>query len=115
MESEAEVLRDWQNHIAESLALIGRWHMPFGKYGPQHYPPRGLPLYDLPAEYVLWFQHHGFPAGRLGEILKVICEIYMCGAEAVFEPLRRAAGGRVPLRPKRKKDFDFRDQELPLD
>ncbi|MGY8686234.1 MAG: hypothetical protein ACKVHP_00620, partial [Verrucomicrobiales bacterium] len=24
-----------------------KWHMPFGKYGPTHYPPRGVPLYDL--------------------------------------------------------------------
>ena len=23
--------------------------MPFGKYGPQHFPPNGVPIYDIPA------------------------------------------------------------------
>ena len=31
--------------------------MPFGKYGPLHFPPRGVPLYDLPVEYLAWFIH----------------------------------------------------------
>ena len=29
------------------------------------------------------------------------------GMDAVFEPLRRAAGGRFPLRPERRRVFDF--------
>ena len=70
MDEEAAFLADWRHHLAEALELIGRWHMPFGKYGPQHYPPRGVPLYDLPEEYVIWFQHNGFPKGRLGELLR---------------------------------------------
>ncbi len=115
MDDEAAFFADWRNHLADALELIGRWHMPFGKYGPQHYPPHGVPLYDLPEEYVIWFQHNGFPKGRLGELLRVICEIRMAGAEAVFEPLRRAAGGRFSLRPKKRKVYDFRDRELPLE
>lgn len=114
MDEEAAFLRDWQNHLAEALEEIGRWHMPFGKYGPQQYPPKGVPLYDLPDEYVIWFKHNGFPKGRLGKLLEIICEIRMTGAEAVFEPLRRAAGGRFSLRPKRRKEYNFGDGELPL-
>ena len=115
MDDEAAFLKDWQHHLAEALELIGRWHMPFGKYGPQHFPPKGVPLYDLPEEYVIWFQHNGFPKGRLGELLRIICELRMAGAEAVFEPLRRAAGGRYPLRPGKRRAYDFRDRELPLE
>src|SRR5688572_23533054 len=66
MDDEAAFFADWQNHLAEALEEIGRWHMPFGKYGPKNYPPNGVPLYDLPDEYVIWFQHNGFPKGRLG-------------------------------------------------
>lgn len=114
MDDETAFLRDWQANLAEALAEIGRYHMPFGKYGPKYYPPKGVPLYDLPDEYVIWFRHNGFPKGKLGRLIEIICEIRMTGAEAVFEPLRRAAGGRYSLRPKRAKNFDFRDDELPL-
>ncbi len=114
MEADDELLKDWREHLAEALDVIGRWHMPFGKYGPQHYPPDGLPLYDLPAEYLLWFKQKGFPKGKLGQILEIVCEIHVCGAEAVFEPIRRAKGGRRSLRPPRRKEYDFRGEELPL-
>lgn len=114
MDEEAAFLNDWQQHLGEALAEIGRWHMPFGKYGPQHYPPKGVPLYDLPEEYVIWFQHNGFPKGRLGQLLRIICEIRMAGAEAVFEPLRKAAGGRYPMRPKRPRTYEFGGDDLPL-
>lgn len=115
MEEEEPLLTDWRNHLAEVLGLIGRWRMPFGKYGPQHYPPHGVPLYDLPAEYLLWFKQKGFPKGKLGQVLEVVCEIHLSGAEQVFEPLRRAAGGRRSLRPQRRKEYDFRGGELPLE
>ena len=115
MNDDAAFLADWRNHLAEALEEIGRWHMPFGKYGPKHFPPKGVPLYDLPDEYVIWFQHNGFPTGRLGQLLRIICEIRMAGAESVFEPLRRAAGGRYSLRPSKRKEFDFRGEELPLE
>jgi uncharacterized protein (DUF3820 family) len=115
MDAEEALLNDWRRNLAEALELIGRWHMPFGKFGPKHFPPHGVPLYDLPDEYLLWFQRTGFPAGRLGQVLRVVCEIRLAGAEAVFEPLRRAAGGRRPLRKKRQTNFDFSEGELPLE
>ena len=89
MDDEEAFLRDWQAHMAEALALIGRWHMPFGKYGPQHYPPKGVPLYDLPDEYVIWFKHNGFPKGKLGRMLASMLEIRANGLEKLLVPLRR--------------------------
>ena len=35
------------DHMAADLADIGRMRMPFGKYGPEHFPPSGVPIYDL--------------------------------------------------------------------
>src|SRR5690606_33234621 len=54
---------DFRNLLGE----IGKMRMPFGKYGPAGVPPRGMPIYDLPPEYLSWFKERGFPKGRLGE------------------------------------------------
>jgi len=50
---------------AAVLEHIRRYNMPFGMFGPKHYPPKGVPIYDLPAEYLAWFALKGFPEGRL--------------------------------------------------
>jgi uncharacterized protein (DUF3820 family) len=110
---EDTLITDWRNHLAEALTLIGRWHMPFGKYGPQHYPPHGLPLHDLPAEYLIWFRQKGFPKGTLGRLLEILCELHLTGAESVLEPLRKARGGRRALRPPRRREYDFSEGETP--
>jgi len=89
------------------LLEIGRVHMPFGKFGPKDYPPAGVPLMDLPPEYLVWFKDRGFPKGRLGELMAVICEIKEVGMDAVFEPLRFANGGRYNLRVPKRRHFDF--------
>ena len=34
----------------ETMTEISRTFMPFGKYGPDNYPPSGVPIYDLPFE-----------------------------------------------------------------
>jgi uncharacterized protein (DUF3820 family) len=101
---DAEAFR---RELGEALAEIGRLRMPFGKYGPEKFPPAGVPIYDLPVEYLLWFRQKGFPRGRLGELLEMVLQIKLDGAEAVFEPFRNAAGGRHPLRPERRKTWDF--------
>lgn len=90
------------------LEEIGRAHMPFGKYGPEFYPPRGVPVFDLPPEYLAWFAERGFPKGRLGELLSTVFEIKQCGADEVFQPLRIRNGGRFRLSRKRGKSFVFR-------
>lgn len=89
------------------LEEIGRTNMPFGRYGPSKYPPRGVPVFDLPAEYLAWFAKKGFPKGRLGELLATVFEIKECGADEVFQPLRDGKGGRFRLSRKAFRLFDF--------
>jgi uncharacterized protein (DUF3820 family) len=96
-----------KEEFAQTMAEIGRTHMPFGRYGPDDFPPRGIPIYDLPPEYLQWFKEKGFPNGRLGELLEIVHEIKYTGADEVFAPFRMSKGGRSKLTPKRKKSFKF--------
>lgn len=90
--------------MRETLETIVVTHMPFGKYGPDHFPPNGLPIDELPAEYLIWFQNKGgFPKGKLGFLLAAVLEIKQTGAEVVFEKFRKAQGRqRTPLRQSRR-------------
>jgi len=94
---------DFRNLLAE----IGRARMPFGKFGMQAYPPAGVPVMDLPVEYLAWFKQRGFPKGRLGELMAVVYEVKEVGMDKIFDPLRAANGGRFKLRPPHRKRFDF--------
>jgi uncharacterized protein len=94
---DEERLRDW---MAADLADIATTCIPFGKFGPDHFPPRGIPLYDLPVEYLAWFARKGFPQGRLGELLRIVHQMKVDGLDTVFDPFRRRAGGRSALRQK---------------
>jgi len=76
--------------------------MPFGRFGPKDYPPRGVPLVDLPLEYLVWFSERGFPQGRLGELMTFTYEIKSVGAEEIFAPIRKKNNGRTPLQKPRK-------------
>lgn len=100
---------DLAAQMLHDLAEIGRTHMPFGKYGPAHHPPHGVPIYDLPVEYLAWFARSkaGFPRGRLGVLLQMIHQMKVDGSDAVFDPFRRQRGGRTPLRPERRRSYDF--------
>lgn len=89
------------------LAEIGRTRMPFGKFGIKEYPPSGVPIMDLPPEYLAWFKERGFPKGRLGELMAQVYTIKEVGMDAVFDPMRKAMGGRFRLRPAKRKSFDF--------
>lgn len=88
--------------MAADLAAIEKTHMPFGKFGPEHFPPSGVPIFDLPAEYLQWFTTKGFPKGRLGELLRIVYQMKADGCDAAFDPMRRRSGGRTQLRPRRK-------------
>ena len=92
---------------AAQLEMISRYHMPFGMFGPKHYPPKGVPIYDLPAEYLAWFALQGFPEGRLGESLRVVYQTKADGCDAVFDAIRRKAGGRFRLRQPAKRGWKF--------
>lgn len=94
---------DFRNLLAE----IGQTRMPFGKYGPGAVPPHGMPIYDLPIEYLGWFKERGFPKGRLGELLEQVYEVKGVGMDSVFDLIRQANGGRVKFKPARKKNFKF--------
>ena len=102
-----EIDRDDLRNLLEE---IGGMHMPFGKFGPEDYPPRGVPIIDLPPEYLAWFKERGFPKGRLGELMSIVFEIKQSGADAVFQPIRTSNGGRFRLRKARPKKFDFGEE-----
>ena len=85
------------------LHEIGNCSMPFGRFGPKEFPPHGVPIYDLPPEYLQWFSERGFPKGRLGELMAVVAEIKEVGMDSVFEPIRHARGGRVSVRKRKNR------------
>ena len=102
--------RSLQDAMRADLEAIGKTRMPFGKFGPTHFPPEGLPIHDLPAEYLAWFANKaGWPKGRLGQLLQMVYQMKVDGSDAVFDPFRRRAGGRSKLRPDRPREFTFPD------
>jgi len=96
-----------REHFRSLLADLATYHMPFGKFGPQSYPPSGVPLIDLPQEYLSWFQQRGFPKGRLGELMAEVLAIKDVGMDSIFDPLRTARGGRFPLHHQHTRIRDF--------
>jgi uncharacterized protein len=83
------VFKYWQNESVsepmfsqEDLIQIARQSMPFGKY-------QGTLLIDLPEPYLIWFQHKGWPEGRLGNWLQLVLEIKINGLESLVEPLKK--------------------------
>lgn len=108
---------DLAARMAADLAEIGRTHMPFGKFGPAHFPPDGLPIYNLPAEYLMWFANKaGFPKGRLGQLLQMVYQMKADGSDSAFDPLRKRAGGRSALKQPARKSYDLNvsDPEIPF-
>lgn len=67
-----------------ALLEIAQMKMPFGKY-------KGRLLVDLPEPYVVWFSQKGFPAGKLGDMLRTVYEIKVNGLEYLFKPLRKGS------------------------
>lgn len=112
MASGREDLRE-TSELSRVLAELAGATMPFGRYGPSFHPPRGVPLVDLPYEYLAWFARTGFPRGRLGELLRFVYQVRQDGAEALFEPLRAARGGAVSLRGERRRRWSFGDDGSP--
>lgn len=101
---------DLAARMRADLEEIGRTCMPFGKFGPQHFPPHGIPIYDIPAEYLAWFANKaGFPKGRLGTLLRMVYQMKVDGSDVVFDRFRARAGGKTDLRPEKKKSWDFTD------
>lgn len=98
---------DLAARMAADLAAIERTAMPFGKFGPQFHPPDGVPIYDLPAEYLMWFANKaGFPKGRLGELLRMVHQMKADGSDTAFDGFRKRFG-RTDLKPVKKKSWTF--------
>lgn len=66
---------------AAILLKLARMRMPFGKYKERR-------LIDLPEPYVVWLARKGYPAGELGDMLRMVYEIKVNGLEYLFNPLR---------------------------
>lgn len=97
--------RDLAMSMAMDMEAIEKMHMPFGKFGPATFPPHGIPIYDLPAEYLSWFAHKGFPKGRLGELLKIVHQMKADGSDTAFDPMRKRNGGRSRLREQKPREW----------
>lgn len=96
---------DFRNQLGQ----LAGYHMPFGQFGPKSYPPKGVPLTDLPEEYLAWFAARSWPKGKLGELMQLVWDIKSHGADFVFEPIRKARGGRMSVR-KAKPKTDFSEE-----
>lgn len=64
-----------------ALRELARYRMPFGRY-------KDVRLVDLPEPYVVWFRQHGFPKGKLGQMLEMIYEIKANGLEELVNAFR---------------------------
>ena len=103
---------DLAQRMAADLAAIEKTCMPFGKFGPKFRPPNGVPIYDLPAEYLMWFANKaGFPKGRLGELLRIVYQMKADGSDSAFDGMRKRNGGRVSLREERPRTYIVRPDE----
>ncbi|MFT5468932.1 MAG: hypothetical protein ACI8UO_004045 [Verrucomicrobiales bacterium] len=93
--------------VEDALSEISRTRMPFGKYGPENFPPSGIPIYDLPWDYLHWFsrQRGGFPPGQIGQLLETVYHMKSDGSDEIFDVFRRRAGGRAALRKKRPRSL----------
>ncbi len=70
----ADAAADWEK--------LHTWEMPFGRF-------KGRKLYELPAEYLCWFEQNGFPSGDLGRLLQIVLEAKRQGADHAFDILRK--------------------------
>lgn len=64
----------------KQLKELAKTRMPFGKYKNQL-------LVNLPEPYLVWFSQKGFPAGKLGEQLKLMLEIKINGLESMIRKI----------------------------
>lgn len=73
---------DFHEAARQDWEKLRTWKMPFGKFS-------GRYLYDIPAEYLCWFEQKGWPEGDLGRLLRIVLEAKREGAESAFDSLRK--------------------------
>ncbi|MES2862981.1 MAG: DUF3820 family protein [Bacteroidota bacterium] len=66
----------------EQLIKLAHTKMPFGKY-------KGRFLIELPEYYIVWYSNKGFPAGTLGDQLKLVYELKLNGLEELIRNIQR--------------------------
>ncbi len=66
----------------EQLIKLAHTKMPFGKY-------KGRFLIELPEYYIVWYSNKGFPAGTLGDQLKLVYELKINGLEELIRNIQR--------------------------
>jgi len=49
----------------------------------------------------------GFPAGRLGTLLRMVYQMKVDGSDIAFDSFRKQRGGRTPLRPEPEETLRF--------
>jgi uncharacterized protein (DUF3820 family) len=64
------------------LIDLVKMQMPFGKY-------KGTFLIDLPEHYIVWYKTKGFPAGKLGKQMGLVCELQLNGLEEMVREIRK--------------------------
>jgi uncharacterized protein (DUF3820 family) len=90
-----------QEQFELALREACQYRMPFGKFGPSPNFPNGVPICDLPYEYLRCFTKRGFPKGRLGELMSFVYQLKLDGAEDVFNLVRKQP--KTSLRQKQPK------------
>ena len=71
---DQDAAADWER--------LRTWQMPFGRY-------KGRRLYELPAEYLCWFEQEWLSGGDLGRLLRIVLEAKRQGADHAFDILRK--------------------------
>jgi uncharacterized protein len=66
----------------EDLQKLLTTAMPYGKH-------KGVPIADLPGNYLNWFAREGFPKGEIGRLLALMQEIDHNGLSDLLKPLRQ--------------------------
>ena len=70
-----------ENNQQHELEKLANTKMPFGKFKGKH-------LIDLPEHYIVWYNNKGFPAGKLGNQLRLVYGIQLNGLEDLVRKLR---------------------------
>lgn len=85
MSEEIDPAEAMKRELAENLADLEVYRMPFGRY-------QNRQLHTLPYEYLQWFveRQNGFPEGRLGELMEFVYHTKAAGAEIVFSKIGKA-------------------------
>lgn len=95
--------------LRQLVSQIAEVRMPFGKYGPAQFPPKGCPIMDIPVEYLTWFKERGFPKGKLGYLMEQCWLLRANGLDGLFDPFRSQNGGRA-TRKKKPRIYEFGDE-----